>query len=193
MKELYDRGAAQKIAERFGEQTDFANRRTLFTMGSTSGLPFYRSAVEESEVGPFEWSVAAIPHSTPRPVMNMYGASWSIPATTPEQQLAAWLFVKYMTEVEVQREWVDASGYFPVRASAREGLGDYFVENTQYSAAFEVLLSADVRTEPPFASYEEVRRLISATFNDVLDGADIATALEELTDEANLINADMLP
>jgi multiple sugar transport system substrate-binding protein len=32
--------------------------------------------------------------------MNLYGASVAIPKTTPEQELAAWLFTKWMTEPE---------------------------------------------------------------------------------------------
>jgi multiple sugar transport system substrate-binding protein len=39
MKELLDQGCAARIAERFGDQTDFGNGQNLFTMGSSSGCP----------------------------------------------------------------------------------------------------------------------------------------------------------
>ena len=45
MADLIDQGCANQIAERYGDQTDFGNQVNLFTVGSSSGLPFYRSAI----------------------------------------------------------------------------------------------------------------------------------------------------
>ena len=45
--------------------------------------------------------------------------------TTPEQELAAWIFVKWFTSPEIQAEWDQISGYFPTRAGTAEYLGDY--------------------------------------------------------------------
>ncbi|GAG16989.1 unnamed protein product, partial [marine sediment metagenome] len=51
MVDLYEKGYARKIAERYGDQTDFGNRKVLFTIGSSSGLPYYGQAVDEGEAG----------------------------------------------------------------------------------------------------------------------------------------------
>ena len=139
MASLLAEGCVSEIAERFGDQTDFGNGKTLFTMGSSSGLPFYKTAVDEGEAGGFDWSVAPIPYTTADPVMNIYGASVSIPETDPQTQLAAWIFVKYYTNTDVQAGWVRASNYFPVRASVADGLGEYFTENPAYETAFSLL------------------------------------------------------
>lgn len=72
----------------------------LFTVGSSSRLPFYASAVDEGAA--FEWSVAAIPHNTPKPVQNICGESVSMPKHTLESELATWLFVKYYASPKVQ-------------------------------------------------------------------------------------------
>lgn len=188
MKSLYDQGYAQKIAERFGEQADFANQLVLFTMGSTSGLPFYASAVAEGINGSFEWSVAPIPYTTSRPQVNVYGASVSIPNSTPEQQLAAWLFVRWFSSPEQQAEWVNISNYFPVRFSVADGLDSYFSENPRYEDAFTILQTSDTSAEPPYAGYDEVRDLVSAAYNAIIDGADIASTLAELDAEVNEVH-----
>jgi hypothetical protein len=65
--------------------------------------------------------------------------------------------------------------------------------NAQFGTAFDILLSSEIKTEPPFASYEEVGRVVSAAFEEVLNGKDVDAALEELTEEANFINEDMMP
>jgi multiple sugar transport system substrate-binding protein len=144
---LFADGCARGIEERFGDQTNFGQGTTLFTVGSSSGLPFYGSAVDEG--AGHAWSVAPIPYVTEEPVQNIYGASVSIPRSTPEQELAAWLFVKYYTSPEVQADWAVASNYFPVRASVAEGLADYFESNTCLRNSFRPLAIRCDRTPRP--------------------------------------------
>lgn len=189
MQDLLAKGCANRIAERYGDQNDFANGKNLFYIGSSSGLPFVASAIAESEAGEFNWTVAAIPYAdlgATQPTQNVYGASVSIPKTTPEAELAAWLFVRWMSEPAQQAQWVRVSNYFPVRASAAADLADYFAENPQFAAAFELL--DNTKTEPPIASYDPVRRAIEQdAFFAILDGADVQSTLDSLTDYANEI------
>ena len=84
IQDLFASGCAIVVPEQYGDQTDFGNGNLLFTVGSSSGLPFYASAVDEG--AGFEWSVAPIPGTVDEPVMNIYGASVSIPKTTPEER-----------------------------------------------------------------------------------------------------------
>lgn len=191
MQDMFAEGCAVLIAESFGDQTDFANRKTLFTVGSSSGLPFYRSAIEESEAGVFNWSVAPIPYTTAEPVQNIYGASVSIPKTTPEEQLAAWVFVKYYTSPEAQARWARASNYFPVRESVAEGLGDYFEADPAYEAAFQLLQYG--KTEAPVAGYDNVRDEVAEAYSRILDGEDVETVLNELNERANQILEESSP
>ena len=180
LQTLFAEGCAQQVAEDFGDQTDFGAGDLLFGIGSSSGLPFWAGAVADGYGG--NWEVAALPHSTPDPVMNIYGASVSIPVTTPEQQLAAWLFVKYYTSAEVQAGWARASNYFPVRESVAEGLTDYFAENPQYEAAFNMLEYG--KAEPPVGSYDLVRGLIADAMVQIADGADVTETVTALQEEA---------
>ena len=189
---LYEDGYARKIAERYGDQTDFGNQKVLFTIGSSSGLPFYGLAAEAGENGNFEWSVAPPPH-TGDPAVNVYGASVSVPLTTPEKQLAAWLFVRWFTEPAQQAEWVGISNYFPVRYSVADNLGDYFAENPKYADAFNILQTSTTKAEPPFLGYSDIRDMVNATYNAIIDGQDVDEALMELEEEANEIHAISAP
>ncbi len=125
MVDLYNDGCAELIAENFGDQNNFTAGRALFFTGSTSGLPFVKSGVEEAFKTPFDWSVAFIPYGD-TPVSNVYGASVSIPKTTPEAQLAAWLFIRWFTEPEQQAKWAEVSNYYPVRFSTQENMTELF-------------------------------------------------------------------
>lgn len=185
---LINDGCAATFTEDFGDQTAFGAGTSLFTVGSSSGLPFYESAVGEG--AGFEWSVAAIPHTTPEPVQNIYGASVSVPRHTPEREVATWLFVKHFSSPEVQAQWAGASGYFPVRQSVADELGDYFEANPAYETAFD-LLSYGV-AEPPVPGYDFVRDMIEETTAAISTGADVQEALSEANEEANQILAEQL-
>lgn len=188
LQDLFNEGCATIVTERYGDQTDFGQGKLLFTVGSSSGLPYYRSAVDEG--AQFEWSVAAIPHTTPDPVQNIYGASVSIPKTTPEGELAAWLFLKYYTSPPVQAKWAKVSNYFPVRASVAENMQDYFDANPAYKTAFEMLKYG--KTEPPVPGYDFVRDMVGQAMAAIADGADVQSTLDKLTKDANANLAEQL-
>jgi multiple sugar transport system substrate-binding protein/sn-glycerol 3-phosphate transport system substrate-binding protein len=124
--------------------------------------------------------------------MNLYGASVSIPATTPEEELAAWLFVKYYTSVEVQAEWAVASNYFPVRASVAEGLAEYFTTNPAFKTAFDLLQFT--KAEPPVPGYDFARTAIEEAMVTIVDDAtvDVAATLAAVNEQANADLADLL-
>lgn len=186
---MFEDGCAVFISERFGDQTNFGAGRTLFTVSSSSGLPFYQQAIDAGAT--FDWSVAAIPHTTPDPVMNVYGASVSMPAGhSPEADVAAWLFLKYYTGTEAQAEWAVASQYFPVRESVAAGLGPIFEELPAYQTAFEMLEYGIA--EPNVPGYDFVRALIESEMSAIMDGANVENTLEFANREANLILDDQL-
>lgn len=188
LQDLFTEGCAGPIAERFGDQTDFGNGDLLFTTGSSSGLPFYASAVNEGAA--FEWSVAPFPHNTEQPVQNLYGASVSIPKSTPEKELAAWIFLKYYTGKEAQAKWAEASNYFPVRQSVAEGLAGYFEKNPAYKTAFGLLEYG--KAEPPVPGYDFVRDVLQEKIAAIVGGADVVATLDEVNSEANKILAEQM-
>ena len=195
IQDMYTEGCAILISERYGDQVDFGDGKTLFTIGSSSGLPFYKAEVEDSAAelaeDPFDWSVAPIPYTGYEPVQNIYGASVSIPRTSPEEQLAAWLFIKYYTSTEVQARWATVSNYFPVRGSVVDELGTYIDDNPAYGAAFELLQYG--KTEAPVAGYDNVRGEVAKAYGRILEGEDVATVLVELDEAANEILAESAP
>jgi len=190
MQGLFADGCATIVTERYGDQTDFGAGKLLFTVGSTSGLPYYDSAVTEG--ADFDWSVAAIPHTTADPVMNIYGASIGIPKSTPERQLAAWIFLKFFTSPDIMARWAAASGYFPTRASTAEKMSDYFDANPVYATGFDLLEYGIF--EPPVPGYDFVRDECEIVMAAIVDDPtlDVAAALAELDVTANEILAEQM-
>ena len=87
MVDLYNQGCAGLIAEQYGDQNAFTAGKALFFMGSTSGLPFVRSGIEEAFAEPFEWGCDLYPLRRSAGG-DVYGASVSIPRPRRKQ---SWL------------------------------------------------------------------------------------------------------
>ena len=193
LKEMYDEGCAYFFTEGY-PNPEFAARRAIFTQGSSSGLPYYAGDVatvaEETGNDPDVWGATAIPHTTADPVQNIYGGDIMIPVTTPETQLAAWVFVEWFTSPENQAEWVKISNYFPTRAGTTEFLGDYMSENPQWATALELLPYG--LYEPQLISYQSVRDAAQAAYNEIMQGADVMATLDALTEEANLLQEELM-
>ncbi len=172
---------------------EVASRNALFSMGSSSGIPFYvgdfNTVAEEAGTEPDEYAVAAIPHTTPDPVMNIYGGDVMIVQTTPEAQLAAWDFIKWFTAPEAQARWVEASNYFPTNSGTAEYLGDYVENNPVYGTAIDLLNYG--KFEPQLISYQSVRDAAEAAFIEIMNGADIDSTLDDLTETANELQEEL--
>jgi ABC-type glycerol-3-phosphate transport system substrate-binding protein len=107
-----------------------------------------------------------------------------MPKSTPEGQLATWLFVRWFAEPEQQARWARVTDYFPVRASAAAQMTDYLAENAGYATAFELL--ANTRTVPTVAGYDAVRAMVEAdAVLPVLDGAPVEEMLDLITASVN--------
>lgn len=187
LQKLYKDGYAKKAGLSYGDQTDFVNQKVLFVMTATSGIPYFEAGVKKSASGTFNWGIAPVPHTTAKPVLNIYGASVTVLKSSPEKQLASWLFLRWMSEGEQQAVWTRVSNYFPVRKSTAAKLDDYLSANPHFAAAWKALNESEQKAEPSYLGYEEVRDLLSSTLNAVLDGSDLATSLGDLNAKANKI------
>jgi multiple sugar transport system substrate-binding protein/sn-glycerol 3-phosphate transport system substrate-binding protein len=123
--------------------------------------------------------------------MNVYGASVSMPKTTPQRQLATWLFIKYYTSPAVQAIWSMASNYFPVRRSAAANLQEYLQRHPVYKAAFDLLPYS--KYEPSVPGYDFVRDLVAKAMAAIVaQGAAVQPTLDKLNTESNAILAEQM-
>lgn len=195
MRDLVKSGAARKIPKKYDDQTDFGNGLAAFTTGSTSGLTFYAAAVKANKNGPFNWIIAPIPQTaaSSAPAIDLFGASVSIPKSTPEKQLAAWLFVKWFSDAKQQAQWSHVSKYFPVRKAAEPLIKDMLDADKNFATAWNLLKTATLKAEPPYAGYDLVRDAITSAYSKILDGADVDATLKDLQTKADKLFKDSAP
>jgi ABC-type glycerol-3-phosphate transport system substrate-binding protein len=186
-------------SESNGDQTRFGKGSVLFTIGSSSGLPYYQSAV--SGGAKFAWNIALVPN-TGKATINLYGASISVYKTTPDQELASWLVIKFLGAKEQTTRWAIQTGYMPVRQSAQADVIAGFKLDTKkwgpvadtYAKLFDWIQYAKI--ESPVAGYDPVRAVI---LDEVLEPvikdakADPKALLDAAVTKANGILKDNAP
>ena len=156
LKELFDEGCAFEMLES-PVAVDFVNRRALFVTSSLSNVKFQNSefAVAENDDS---WTVTGFPTPGGEPVISVYGPSYFMFAGTPDENLAAWLVIKWLLSPEQDANLVEARGTFPVKASTLDLLDNYADEHPQWSAAQDLLEHA--KTEPGLDSWGSVRWIL---------------------------------
>jgi ABC-type glycerol-3-phosphate transport system substrate-binding protein len=169
-------------AKGYDWQNDFAAGTVAMALDSTSGLFFVPPLIKT----PFNWGVAALPQTPPSNNSILYGANVGIFKSTPEKQLASWLFVKYFASQQATVEWAIASNYFPVRKSAETvpAFKDVLDKNPQYKMAFALFKGGTKMVgEPNVAGEQDARVFVEDPMTGVLTGklvtaADIKAALD---------------
>jgi len=175
---------------------EFAERKALFVIGSTSGIADQVEAFKSSGSGD-QWTVIPFPAeanpsgATNSPVVITRGPDLMITRSTSERQLAAWLFARWLISPETQSRWVGADGSCPMQMATLDLLHNYAVAHVQWAVLVGSLQNA--RAEPAFASWEIVRWVVSDAASQLFastttadDIPDVIKMLQETADEANV-------
>ncbi|MHA7305338.1 ABC transporter substrate-binding protein [Arthrobacter sp. TMN-49] len=137
---IYDKKSAAVTAK--DQVADFGAGLTGCTIASTGSLSGILAASK------FGVGTGFLPEGTKGPACPTGGTGLAIPASkTPEQQLAAGMFLKFLTNAENTAYFSSNTGYMPVRTSAVEGetMKAVYAKTPQFRTAVDQL--ADTRVQ----------------------------------------------
>jgi multiple sugar transport system substrate-binding protein len=139
----------------------FVDRSALFATASLEDLPDL--ARDFASAGSTDkWTVLPFPGSESS-VMVVYGSSYILFASEDADQLAAWLFVRWLLSPENQADWVNSTGLFPLQASTMGLLADYEAGHPAWAEAVKLLPQG--RITPQLAAWRTVRVALGDGFN----------------------------
>jgi multiple sugar transport system substrate-binding protein/sn-glycerol 3-phosphate transport system substrate-binding protein len=163
---------------------EFATRQALFTVSSTAGLPYQVSAFQAEGAIQDNWTIIPFPGKDGGKAVDLFGQYVAIGNTNPEREMAAWVFLKYLSSPEVQAKWIQGSAYYPTRNDVDPLLSDYIQANPIWSTGLSFLQYG--KAEPAWASWTQVRRDVGDAFAGILQGAaaDIPSELQALNNTA---------
>ncbi|MCK4490772.1 MAG: extracellular solute-binding protein [Anaerolineales bacterium] len=166
-----------------------ANRLALVTLSSTSGLKYYGYAFSDAE-NDDEWGFLAFPGPDGGQGVDAFTQTMGILKSTPEQELASWIFIKYLTAPANQATWIEASGYLPTQYSTEGMLVDYIASVPQYQST--LALAALGQGEPEtFTAWYSVRRAVDDAAA-MLYAAETAEEVEAILAELNITAAELV-
>jgi ABC-type glycerol-3-phosphate transport system substrate-binding protein len=186
LQKLISNGCAQWESEA-GFKADFAAGNVLFVVDSTDELPDYKNLIDDG--ANFAWNITHLPHTTDEPRISSSGFSTLILPTSPEEQLASWLFVRWLAEPEQQAAWAEHRGCFPLRRTALDKMTAVIQDHPNYSTAAQLLEHVWV-TEPNVTAYDECGGEIGRMLNAVTAGESLDEWLSKTLLQCNLVLAN---
>jgi multiple sugar transport system substrate-binding protein len=163
-----ERLAYQITPNSFDDEMALGNDQVAFTMRTSSGRANMALLMGDTA----RWALTRIPQADPQhPATVLYGSNIAIFNTTPEQQSAAWAFVKYFTSRPVSVRWALGTGYIPIRRSAAQdpAMQKFWGQWEGNRAAYDCL--AFSRPEPNLSGWQQVRDAVVKAESEVLSGA----------------------
>ena len=150
LKGLYDEHCAW-ISTEPNPYESFAHRSALFVTGDLAEAPLLTQTLARLGNND-EWTVLPFPGLNGA-VLVASGPSYTLLQSTPEKQLAAWLFVRWLLSAENQAKWVEATGLLPLRFSALDSLGEYLAGHPQWGIAVGYIPEAQAK--PQLAAWRQ--------------------------------------
>jgi ABC-type glycerol-3-phosphate transport system substrate-binding protein len=141
--------------------TAFASRQALFITASLQDLPGVASAFADAKSRD-DWKVIPFPGAT-GDALVIYGSSYVVFNSTEAEQLASWLFIRWMLESEQDARMAETTHLFPLRTSTLDLLGDYQKTHPQWAQAIELLPKAEL--QPQLASWRKVKVMLGDGFD----------------------------
>lgn len=146
--------------------------------------------IEDSD---FEVGTAFLPTADgvdPQGVVVGGASLWITNKVEDDEQDAAWEFVKFVTEPDVQAEWAASTGYFPITPAAYEedSLKEVYDEFPQFTTAVDQLEETAPSPATNGALTEvlpQARKIIETALGEMYEGKDPQEALDEAAQKIN--------
>ena len=170
-KDLIDQGYAYIAPPNYGDQKEFGLGNTIFYIGTTAGITY----VDKAVAGKFTYDVYPLPGKA----MTIEGTNlvmFKSADITPEQQKAAWTFIRWLTSPIPQAKWSMLTGYFPVRKSSWElDMYKEYLANNPWRNKFLPIFTGEAKgykllTTPASSAWGKARRDVSNLASQVLKG-----------------------
>ncbi|NBD22972.1 ABC transporter substrate-binding protein [Paenibacillus glycinis] len=170
-------------------EQEFTNGRAAMEIGTTARTTSKLNLIKDK----FQWGITLFPQGDAgKPTTNIGGGNQVLFKTTPEQQLAGWLFLKYFAGKEGQAIYGAKTGYFPATLSSQDVdvLKQDYAANPQKAQAFKEVFPFGKAPVATAASNVIQDAVNTAIMNVYSNKASVADALKSLQAEAAKLLAE---
>ena len=136
----------------------FANRQALIFSGDLQDS-LEQSKADKRFNSQDEWSIIPFPTHEKNQSLVVNGLSYSMLESSPEEKLASWLFMRWLTLPQNHARLVQASGTLPVTSREMEFLESFSRQNPNWGEFVNSL--PVIKSEPTVPGWRTVRTILS--------------------------------
>lgn len=135
----------------------FAHRQTLIYSGSLLDI-ISQTQYMEGLNSPDEWAIIPYPFEGEKPLVIASGESYAMLNASIEEQLASWLFIRWLILPQNQAKLAEIEGYLPASVSAIEYMQAFREAHPQWDEALQWI--PIVQSPPPLGSWMIVQYIL---------------------------------
>ena len=170
-----------------------ASQQAEMTIGTVSALRTVVNLLQSGQYPDIELGAGFLPGPAGGTggVVVGGGALYIMASRSPEEQQAAWEYIRFLSSAETQAEWFGGTGYIPTRASSLglPAARDVVAQYPQFQVAVNQLAESPTTaaaTGPLLGPYAQVRAAVATAIEEMLlTGKDPPAALADAAAEAN--------
>lgn len=178
----------------FANTDEFAFGLNPMAVGSSAGIPFINRNIEESGSG-VEWVNSTTPWSEGNRSVQLFLTSVGVMNQTPEEEVASWLFLKFLATTDAQSAWTQGTNYLPYTISGNDALpADFFDTLPQLGDLNDLINDPDVNvfSSPAVISQFGIMNEFGNAIGEIINGADVAETMADLQETADELHAESL-
>ncbi len=174
-----------QVTQGFEWQNPFAQGKVAFAVSTSVSRPFIEQAMPADKK--FRVGMAPLPAGPKGAKTDLFGNNLVIFAKAPaDNQRAAWLFMKWLTETDQTVAWSLVSGYMPLRDSARNAPAFKSAADSDDRLLVAINALKDAHGIPGSPDWQKIQPVLGAAITKALLGqASSKDALAEAEKKVN--------
>lgn len=180
LKAMADNGCAW-ISRNPSPYEYFARRYALLYSGTSADIPIQARLMEINQNSD-QWTALPYPSQDGQPILLTNGFSYAVLKTDANQQLAAWLFIRWLSQPQQVARLVETTASLPVNSLAVNRLSEYARTYPQWAGILEWIPQSIPAPRQP--AWRTIRMLLSDAggnvFNPLITPTPIPFILEQL-------------
>ena len=136
----------------------FANRQALIFSGDMQDI-LEQAKADKKFLNQDEWSLIPFPSNEDKQSLVVNGISYAMLDSSAEEQLASWLFMRWLTLPQNHARVVQASGTMPVTTRELEFLESFSKQNPNWEKLVNSL--PELKSEPTAPGWRTVHTILS--------------------------------
>ncbi len=171
---------AYRVNSQRQSRDDFTAGRVIFAFDWSDQIGLYRNLIRER--ANFAWDISLLPATRTGSALLERGTAyraplWVVTKADDARQLAAWRFIRWLTDAPQTVEWAVETGELPARVSAINVMAGQAPVDPSTASLLKTIAPA-ARPEPLIGGWGCIQGVLASSLRQVFDGQPVTDTLQ---------------